>query len=190
MSFAQALPKAVLGLFGRKRHERAGFALYNQAVRAARDPYFYTELGVPDTMDGRFDMVGLHVCLLIDRLQKEPPPGPALAQAVFDAMFSDMDHTLRELGVGDMSVGRKVKAMWEALHGRAQAYVAALEADDQAAMAAALARNVWRGEPIGDGPDRLASITLARRRELLAQDLLALEAGHFEFAPIPLPNKQ
>jgi cytochrome b pre-mRNA-processing protein 3 len=142
---------AFLGLFGRKRYERAGFALYTQAVQAARDPYFYAELGVPDTMDGRFDMIGLHVCLLIERLKTEAPPGPALAQAVFDAMFSDMDHTLRELGVGDMSVGRKVKAMWEALHGRSQAYRAALEANDRASLAASLARNVWRGAAAGDG---------------------------------------
>ena len=102
---------------GRRRHERAGFALYTSAVAAARSPFFYTA----DTLDGRFDLVGLHVFLLIDRLRRDPPPGPELAQAVFDAMFADMDVNLREMGVGDLSVGKKVRAMWEAFHGRAAA---------------------------------------------------------------------
>ena len=70
---------------------------------AARAPALYAVLGVPDTLDGRFDMVGLHAFLLIDRLRRDPPPGPELAQAVFDAMFSDMDVTLREMGVGDLT---------------------------------------------------------------------------------------
>lgn len=177
---------AFLGLFGRKRHERAGFGLYTTAVRAARNPFFYAELGVPDTMDGRFDMIGLYVSLLIERLQKERVPGPALAQAVFDAMFLDMDHTLREMGVSDMSVGRKVKAMWEALHGRSQAYAAALETGDGAALAASLARNVWRGQPSAEGPERLAAIASRHWRDLVGQDLEALAAGRVEFADTAL----
>ena len=77
------------------------------AVTAARDPDLYGVLGVPDTLDGRFDLIGLHAFLLIRRLRALPPPGPALAQAVFDAMFSDMDINLREMGVGDLSVGKQ-----------------------------------------------------------------------------------
>ena len=172
---------AFLGLFGRKRHERAGFALYTQAVRSARAPYFYAELAVPDTIDGRFDMIGLYVCLLIERLRREQEPGPALAQAVFDAMFSDMDHMLRERGVSDMALARKVRAMWEALHGRGQAYAAALDSGDQAALAAALARNVWRGAPVGDGPARLAEIALRERGMLESQSLADLRAGRVVF---------
>ena len=84
--------------------------------------------------------------LLIDRLRREPEPGPAVAQAVFDAMFADMDFNLREMGVGDMSVGKRVKEMWEAFHGRARAYEAALQAGDDAGLQEALVRNVWRGE--------------------------------------------
>jgi hypothetical protein len=70
----------MLGLFRRKRHERAGFALYTAAVTAARDPWFYTALQVPDTLDGRFDLVGVHVFLIIDRVRNEAPPGPDVAQ--------------------------------------------------------------------------------------------------------------
>src|SRR4051812_23490295 len=76
---------ALFRLFGRKRWERAGFELYTASVRAARDPYFYLELNVPDTMDGRFDMIGVFVFLVINRLQSAESSGPDLAQAVFDA---------------------------------------------------------------------------------------------------------
>src|SRR5580692_7275438 len=109
-SIASLLPR----LGRRAEHERIGFRLYGAAVAAAREPYCYAEHGVPDTLDGRFDLIGLHVFLLIDRLRFLPAPGQALAQAAFDAMFGDMDTALREMGVGDLSVGRRVRAMWEA----------------------------------------------------------------------------
>ena len=161
----------MLGLFRRKRHERAGFALYTAAVRAARDPWFYTALGVPDTLDGRFDLVGVHVFLIIDRLQEAPEPGPGLAQALFDAMFADMDFNLREMGVGDMSVGKRVKEMWEAFHGRAVVYAAALQCDDDAALVQALTRNVWRGEAPAGAAEALAA--LMRRHDVALADMPA-----------------
>ncbi|MGH7056678.1 MAG: ubiquinol-cytochrome C chaperone family protein, partial [Acetobacteraceae bacterium] len=86
--------------FKRRRFERTGCELYGKVVAVARDPFLYASLGVPDTLDGRFDLVGLYEFLLVSRLQTEPPTGPQLAQALFDAMFTDMDVTLRELGVG------------------------------------------------------------------------------------------
>lgn len=167
----------------RRRHERAGFALYRRAVDAARAPYLYTALGAPDTFDGRFDLVGLHVILLIERLRTAPQPGPDLAQAVFDAMFGDMDVTLREVGVGDLSVGKKVRTMWEAVHGRATAYSGPLESGDTGALAAALVRNVWRGEATGEAAAALAHIALAQRDHLAAQPLNALAAGVVSFLP-------
>ena len=171
----------MFGPFRRKRFERTGFELYTAAVGAARQTWFYTVLGVPDTLDGRFDAIGLHVVLLIDRLGRLPPPGPAIGQAVFDAMFADMDQALREIGVSDMTVGRKVKAMWEALHGRAAAYVPAL--GDEALLAAALARNVWRGEGDGSAARRLAAYARQQHRALETQDLDTLRAGRVAFAP-------
>ncbi len=173
---------AFLGAFRRKPHERAGFALYAAAVAAARDPWFYAALGVPDTLDGRFDLIGLHAALLIHRLQGDAAPGPELAQAVFDAMFSDMDQNLREIGVSDLSVGKRVKAMWEAFHGRARAYAAALDANDPAALAAALARNVWRGALGTEGAARtLAAYSLRQFAALRRQDLGDLAAGRAAF---------
>ena len=162
----------MLGLFRRKPHERTGFTLYNLAVAAAREPWFYTKLGVPDTLDGRFDLVGVHVFLIIDRLRALPEPGPGAAQAVFDAMFADMDFNLREMGVGDMSVGTRVKQMWEAFHGRSLAYEAGLNADSDGELADALRRNVWRGEAPAGAPDALA------------RHVRGLRAG---LAEVPLP---
>jgi cytochrome b pre-mRNA-processing protein 3 len=175
---------ALLGLRRRGRHERAGFHLYGAAVAAARAPALYADLGVPDTLDGRFEMVGLHAFLLIDRLRRAAPPGPDLAQAVFDAMFSDMDITLREMGVGDLSVGKRVREMWEAFHGRANAYEAALADSDDDALATALARNVWRGAAPPDGAAAaLARLARAQQASLAAQDLAALTAGQARFEP-------
>ena len=172
----------MLGLFGRKRHERAGYALYTEAVRAARDPWFYTALGVPDTLDGRFELVGLHVFLIIDRLHAAPEPGKALSQAVFDAMFADMDFNLREMGVGDMSVGKRVKEMWEAFHGRARAYEAALHDTAGETLADALARNVWRGSAPDGAAAAMAALMQRHAATLAAIPLDQFVAGSMTFA--------
>jgi cytochrome b pre-mRNA-processing protein 3 len=163
------------------RKEQAGFALYSAAVAAARDPWLYRELAVPDTLDGRFDLVALHVFLLVHRLQHAAEPGPALAQAVFDAMFSDMDNNLREIGVSDLSVGRRVRAMWEAFHGRAKVYASGIEAADRSTLAAALARNVWRDAAPAGRAAALADIVLAQTAHLARQPLAALAAGNAQF---------
>jgi cytochrome b pre-mRNA-processing protein 3 len=177
----------LLGLRGLRRttpHERAGLMLYGTAVAAAREAYLYESLGVPDTLDGRFDLVSLYVFLLIHRLRALPEPGPALAQAVFDAMFSDMDMNLREMGVSDLRIGRHVRAMWEAFHGRANAYAAAMSAQDHAALEAALARNVWRGAPPPDGsPAMLACLVLAQADHLTNQETTVLASGKVSFLP-------
>jgi cytochrome b pre-mRNA-processing protein 3 len=169
-------------IFG-ARHERPGFLLYNAAVQAARDPAWFEALGVPDTLDGRFDLIGLFAALLIRRLRALPPPGPALAQAVFDAMFADMDFNLRELGVSDMSIGRRMRAMWEAFHGRALAYEGPLDEADAPSLAAAMARNVWRGQAPPGAADRLAQAALAQNRHLSGIDLAKFQTGAIAFLP-------
>jgi cytochrome b pre-mRNA-processing protein 3 len=176
----------LLGLFARKPHERAGFALYGEAVRAARNPFFFNDLGVPDTLDGRFDLVSLHAALLVRRIAADADPrAKELAQAVFDAMFADMDVNLREMGVSDLAVGKRVKRMWEAFHGRARAYQAALDAGDGMVLAEALGRNVWRGEAPAGAPERLAMIAAAAGAALASQPFSALVTGDAAF-PAPL----
>jgi cytochrome b pre-mRNA-processing protein 3 len=152
---------------GTGRHEPAGTALYAAAVAAARDPWLYRVLGVPDTLDGRFDLVALHAFLLIHRLQDAPDPGPALAQAVFDAMFSDMD----------LSVGKLMCAISESFHVRAKFYATAILATDHGALEAALARNVWRGAAPEGAARSLARIVLAQTAHLAGQPMAALGSG-------------
>ena len=131
-------------------------------------PWFYRALGVPDTLDGRFDLVALHAFLLIHRLQDAPDPGPALAQAVFDAMFSDMDNNLREIGVSDLSVGKRMRAMWEAFHGRAKVYATAIRdrgsrGTGGGTRAQCLARRGTRRRGRLVGPDRPGPDGASRR---------------------------
>ncbi|MCP4330785.1 MAG: hypothetical protein GY791_20545 [Alphaproteobacteria bacterium] len=119
--------------------------LYMAAVGQARRGTFYRSGGVPDTLDGRFDMIALHVFLILHRLRSAHGRGKLVGQALFDTMFADMDENLRELGVGDLAVGRRVKTMAKALYGRIAAYQAALGSPRADDLAAALSRNLYRG---------------------------------------------
>jgi cytochrome b pre-mRNA-processing protein 3 len=179
---------AFFGLGGAGMVKRRGFELYTAAVQAARDPLYFIALGVPDTLDGRFDLVGVFVALLIRRLRALEAgggsPASGYAQAVFDAMFADMDFNLRELGVTDMTIGRRVRAMWEAFHGRALAYEGPLDAGDADALAAALVRNVWRGaDGVSVQAERLAGAVLAQDRHLAQQGAEGFRAGQVAFLP-------
>jgi cytochrome b pre-mRNA-processing protein 3 len=165
----------------REPFREAGAALYRAAVAAAREPHPYAALRVPDTFDGRFDMVALHVALLIRRLRALPPPGADMAQAVFDAMFRDMDAILREQGVGDPSMAKRMRIMWNAFHGRATAYDAALNTHDRGALEAALVRNVWRGRAPGGAAAALARLALAQEQALHRCDLADFTAGRAGF---------
>jgi cytochrome b pre-mRNA-processing protein 3 len=179
---------AFFGLTGAGILRRRGFELYTATVQAARDPVYFRDLGVPDTLDGRFDLVGLFVALLIRRLRVLEAGGGSAAsgyaQAVFDAMFADMDFNLRELGVTDMTIGRRVRAMWEGFHGRALAYEGPLSAGDTDALASALVRNVWRGaDGVSGQAERLARVALAQDRHLAGQGLAGFKAGQVDFLP-------
>lgn len=121
-----------------KDFDPATAELYGVCVAAARQPVFYAQAGVPDTVDGRFDLLLLHVLLVILRLKDS-----AAKQNLFDCMFRDMERSLREMGVGDMSIGKKMKPMLAGFYGRAEAYDKALSATDDAPLIAALSRNLF-----------------------------------------------
>ena len=177
-------------LFRRVPPVADAYPLYAGAVAQARQPVFYARLGVPDTVDGRFDLVALHVFLILQRLKAEPEAAP-FAQAVFDAMFADMDRNLREMGVGDLSVGKKVKAMAQGLYGRIAAYEAGLAAGEEA-LRGALRRNLYGTLAPEAGPSEddlavMAAYLRACSRALEGQPLAALEQGRVTFAPLPAP---
>lgn len=136
-------------MFRRKSTEdKFASAFYLRVAEEARLPQLFDACGIPDTLDGRFDALALHAALAIDRLRLEPD-GDRLAQAFFDAMFSHLDVTLREIGVQDLGVGRRIKIMAEGLHGRALAYREAL-AGGSPPLDEALRRNAYGGRPAAD----------------------------------------
>jgi cytochrome b pre-mRNA-processing protein 3 len=132
----------ILPRFRRNPDQSSIASLYGVIVAQARAPVFYRAYGVPDTALGRFDMVVLHAVLLVRRLRGASAT-QALAQGVFDAFCRDMDDNLREMGVTDIGVPRKMRKLAEAFYGRARAYEAALSGADDLALIAALARNVY-----------------------------------------------
>ncbi len=138
------MSSVITRLFRQDPAERAVDHLYVRLVERARQPEFYLRYGVPDTLDGRFDMLVLHVFMVLERLAGQGEREDALVQALIDRLFADMDVTLREMGVGDLSVGKKVKRMAEAFYGRARAYRDGLAAPDRNALADALRRNLYR----------------------------------------------
>lgn len=159
-----------------RRTRDLGEALYAAAVAQARQPAFYTALGVPDRIDARFELYTLHVLLLVLRLRDEGERGAEAAQELFDAYVSALDHALRELGVGDISVGKKMRKLGEALYGRMTAYEKALRAGEAGELAAALARNVFEAEEAPTAP-ALAAYALDARSGLAGQPVEALRAG-------------
>ncbi|MDF1790653.1 MAG: ubiquinol-cytochrome C chaperone family protein [Thalassobaculaceae bacterium] len=145
--------------------------LYDAVVDQARTPAFYADLGVTDQLESRFDLLVLHLHLVIRRLSaSDEPRGAALAQGLFDAFFHDMDRTLRAIGVGDMSVGKKVKDMVRAYYGRCAAYEEALTG--KADLADAIARNIYAGDDSAPHAPALAAYV---RRAQQAVDTMALE---------------
>ncbi|HEV8262593.1 MAG TPA: ubiquinol-cytochrome C chaperone family protein [Burkholderiales bacterium] len=129
-------------LFQAQRFQAEGRALYRQLSERARRPILYTGYGVPDTIDGRFEMLCLHAYALFHGLKGKGADADALGQVVYDAMFADLDGSLRELGVADLGVGRRIKIMTEALNGRIQAYDQGLATGD-AELEKAIRRNVY-----------------------------------------------
>lgn len=171
-------------LGARRRIADAAHGLYVAAVTQARRPEFYGQLAVADSVDGRFDLVALHVFLVLNRLGRDGAALRELGQALFDLMFADMDQNLREMGVSDISVGTKVKTMVKAFYGRVAAYEAGL--DDRGAMEDAVARNLYRGEPVDKACLAAVATYICGEAESLAtQDTNDLKEGRVRFgAPL------
>ena len=164
--------------WGQRRQLQTPEILYGNAVELAREPAFFSDHGVADTVDGRFDALALVVSLVMRRLASCGDAGAALSQELFDTMFADMDLSLREMGVGDIGVAKRVRVMAEAFMGRLEVYTKALDDADRAALGAALERNLLRGE--GEASDGLIDFTFALEARIANMDSEALLAGRFE----------
>ena len=176
----------MFSLFRRNPLQNAAELAYRRIVEQARQPIFFSANGVPDTLDGRFELICLHAFLFLHRLKREPPPAGQLGQRLFDTMFADFDRSLREIGTGDLSVGRQVKRMAQAFSGRIEAYERGLS-DGNGALKPALARNLFGTVTADDA--LLATMAEYVRREaaqLRQQNLTELLAGRIAFGPPPL----
>jgi cytochrome b pre-mRNA-processing protein 3 len=153
-----------------RRGEGIAALLYGAIVAQARTPALYAALGVPDSVEGRFEMVLLHLVLLTRRLKTDGKAGRDAGQAVFDLFCKDMDNSLREMGVGDLSVPKRMRAVGEAFFGRAAAYEPGLVAANADRLTEVLARIVFVGEGGAGGASALAAYSIAAAQSLGMQD--------------------
>ncbi len=168
----------IFGIFGRKRKNRAIVdGLYGQLTEAARDPIYYRDMHVPDTVMGRFEMLSLFMVLWLRGARAAGETVAPLAQDMVDTFFEDIDHSIRELGVGDTSVPKRMKKLARMFYGRTESYGAALDNGDEQVLAVALSRNIHPdGEVEGDGMTELAKAIVALDRRfarLNPDDLLS-----------------
>lgn len=172
-----------------RQKPRSGLArsLYETIVHQARQERFYRGLGVPDTVDGRFEVLALHAFLVMRRIKGDGDIGQDAGQALLDAMFDDLDVNLREMGAGDMGVGKRVKAMVQAFYGRVVAYSSALEGSDDD-LSGALLRNLYRTREAPPEEGELAALVRyvrAQARHLDTLDSASIRGHGLSFAETP-----
>jgi cytochrome b pre-mRNA-processing protein 3 len=157
--------------------------LYGMIVAQARLPAFYRDYAVADTVNGRFDLLVLHLSMVLGRLWQDPAL-KQLGQGVFDQFCADMDDNLREIGFADLKVPKEMTKMGQAYYGRAQAYQAALDAPGDQALADTIARNIYGGSP----PDSAATQRLAAYMRLAVGELQARSAAQLAEADVRFPD--
>ena len=167
----------IFPLSRRNRRPDTISTLYGMIVAQARMPCFYRDYAVPDTVNGRFDLIVLHLALVLDRLMADPAQREA-GQGLFDHFCTDMDSNLREIGISDLKVPKEMRRMGEAFYGRAQAYQAALVAAGDEALIETVARNIYGVTPPGPAAaGRLAAYIREAVREVAAKDAAAVAEG-------------
>jgi len=168
----------------RREERRAAERLYAACVAAARRPELFLAFGVPDTLQGRFEMLSLHLFPVLHRLMHDPGDAPDFAKRLAESFVADMDRAFREMGVGDLSVPKRMTALYRSFGGRISAYTAAVGEGD-AALADAIARNVF---PESADPAPVAAIVAYLQDSLAAvraAPLADLRAGAAPFPPLP-----
>jgi len=178
--------------FARRPRDDSSENLYARIVAQARRPEFYVGAGVPDSLDGRFEMLALHLFLVLHRLTREraDPACAALAQALADRAAADFDANLREMGAGDLGVGRRVKRMAGALYGRIAAYEAGL-AGGEAELRQAIRRNLFGTVAPSDRQTAdMARYVLAAHARVAEYSVAELALGAIEFPPPGLADPE
>lgn len=177
----------MLRKFFPKRHieeRRIADDLYGEIVAAARQPFHYSTAEAPDTPLGRFEMLSLHVFLFLHRVRGETGQIADVAQELTDMFFLEVEHSLREFGIGDMSVPKRMKKLAKMFYGRVASYGEALDADDGTALEAALARNIRPDTAAWPGAAKLADYAMRSRRRLAATPTESFLGGRIGFEPV------
>lgn len=172
----------ILSLFRKSAAAEPVYTVYMALVARSREPRFYAEWGVPDTVTGRFDMISLHLVLLFRRLRGESVAARDFSQKVFDLFFKDMDRSLREMGAGDIAVPKKIQKMGNIFYGLLTNLDSALTAADAEAVEAVLLRNIYAETGVTSARP-LADYLIAESQRLAAQPAASLMAGHLELEP-------
>lgn len=172
----------MFGLFKKpSKAKTAAVDLYETVVTQARKPAFYLDLGVPDTPDGRYDMIMVHAFLVMHRLKRDHDEATETTQALFDLMFEDMDKNLREMGAGDIGVSHRIKDMAKAFYGRIAVYENGLN-EAPGSLEAAIERNVFRKSESVDGQIKAMADYMRRQVAVLGGQITAhLLSGQIEF---------
>lgn len=171
-------------LFRRNPYRHQAYAAYTSIVEHARAPDFFLRLEVPDTLDGRYEMIALHMFLVLNRLKAERAATEEFAQALFDAMFADLDRGLREMGASDMGVGKRVKEMATGFYGRIAAYEKGLAGDEQT-LSEALKRNLYGTvQPPPQTIAAMARYMRAQAQNLAGQPVVAFFQNGITFCPV------
>ena len=177
----------IFRLFRKKNHNRAIVdRQYAALTSAARIPFFYSDLDVPDTVMGRFEMLSIVMILFFRRTAKSEASGQELAQEIVDAFFQDIDHSIRELGIGDQGVPKRMKRLAGMFYGRLETYAAALEAGDTEKLADALRRNIYPETADAPAMLGLAGWMIATEAALAGVSEDEISRGQ---AVLPLPGK-
>ena len=170
----------ILSLFRKNTASEPVYAVYSAIVAQSRQPVFYAQWGVPDTVTGRFDMISLHMALLFRRLRSETGGQKDFSQAVFDLFFRDMDRSLREMGVGDLGVPKKIQKMGNIFFGLLAAMNEAMDRGDVVALEGVLARNIYEGE-VTPNVTALANYLMVEDRALSGQNADSITKGALSF---------
>jgi cytochrome b pre-mRNA-processing protein 3 len=168
-----------------RARSQAAREIYHTVVNQARTPALYRDLGVPDTPEGRFELVGIHVALVVRRLRAEGAPGAALGQDLFDLMFADCDESLRHIGIGDLLVGKQIRRLAGNFYARLKALDGAFTATPCGPLRAILRSNVYHGgaPPTERQLTALVRYLIAADAALQAQPGASLLAGRVRFVP-------
>lgn len=173
-------------IFSFSDEKKTAHRLYIVLVKQSRQPAFFESCGIADTVAGRFDMIVLHAVLLLRRFNRQPDKTRKLSQALFDYMFDDFDLNLREIGVGDTGIGKRIKKMGTGFYGRMAVYNEGLDSDGDQPLRDSLARNLYRDmEPTEDNLKQMADYMRRESANLDQIDLDTVISGAFQFGPPP-----